>query len=543
MTTQNPSNPAFNGELAHLVWLLVYRPTHLDAQKGALRRALAIVLEEGCRVSQVDVANSAAELSRGEARPDDFLWLTELAARMGAHAVRVVEVHQGARAVDVLGLARALAAAGAQDDGRSFDAEILSLAPTTLTVHLGRTGFVRTPTPPGGMRPIGLRPSLTPPVGQMSVADAIKERGPRSALETPSALRRPTPEAAVRIIQDAIMPQSTDLAPSDLVMRLRGELTPEDAPPILDEIGRMLEGAAGVGRWDLIVDVATKLLDREASVTDPDVRRAFGIQFRRLAKPSNMRGIIDLLVTRRELRDDIHRFLQRQGEPAADLLVEMLVAAEGAAARRAYRDAILKCPSAVEPLMHLLRDHRWFVVRNAAELLGELNATEADQELINTSRHSDVRVRRAATLALIRLGTPRAMHTMLHALVDEEAEVRRRAASGLGAMRHNPRAAGGLLAALDDEEDTDVIHAVLAALGHHATPEVVTRLIKESSAGSILRRRTSARRVAAIAGLAEAATPEALAQLRSLVGDKDRAVREAAERALAASAEPATSPA
>ena len=107
--------------------------------------------------------------------------------------------------------------------------------------------------------------------------------------------------------------------------------------------------------------VATKLLDREVLVTDPDVRRAFGIQFRRLAKPSNMRGIIDLLVTRRELRDDIHRFLQRQGEPAADLLVEMLVAAEGAAARRAYRDAILKCPSAVEPLMHLLRDHRWFL--------------------------------------------------------------------------------------------------------------------------------------------------------------------------------------
>jgi HEAT repeats len=500
MTLQTPSNPAFTGELSHLVWLLVYRPTHLDAQKGALRRALALVAEEGCRVSQVEVANAASDLARVEPRPDDFLWMTELATRMGAHAVRVVEVHQGARAVDVLGLARALAGAGAQDDGRSFDAEILALAPTTLTVHLGRTGFVRTPTPPGGMRPIGLRPVLTPPMGQVPVADAIAERGPRSALETPPGLRRPTPEAAVRIIQDAIMPPSGDLAPHDLVMRLRGELTADDAPPILDEIGRMLEVAATQGRWDLVVDVVTKLLDREETVTNPDVRRAFGIQFRRLAKPSNMRGIIDLLLTRRELRDDIHRFLQRQGEPAADLLVEMLVAAEGSAARRAYRDAILKCPSAAEPLMHLLRDHRWFVVRNAAELLGELNATEADQELINTSRHSDVRVRRAATLALIRLGTPRAMHTMLHALKDEESAVRRRAASGLGATRHNSRAAAALLAALDDEEDQDVIHAILAALGHHASAEVVARLIKESTAGSILRRRATARRVAAIAG-------------------------------------------
>lgn len=542
MTEQNPSNPAFTGELAHLVWLLVYRPTHLDSQKGALRRALALALEEGSRVAQVDVARAAAELTKTEPRPDDFLWLTELAARMSAHAVKAIDVHQGARAVDVLGLARALAAAGAHDEGRSFDAEILSLAPTTLSVHLGRTGFVRTPTPPGGMRPIGLRPSGTPPMGQVPVADAIAERGPRSALETPMALRRPTPEAAVRIIQDAIMPPNGDNA-HDLVMRLRGDLSPDAAPPLLDEIGRMLEDAARANRWELVIDVATKLLEREALVNHPDVRRAFGIQFRRLAKPGNMRGIIDLLVHRRELRDDIHRFLQRQGEPAADLLVEMLVAAESAPARRAYRDAILKCPSAIEPLMHLLRDHRWFVVRNAAELLGELNATEADQELINTSRHSDARVRRAATLALIRLGTPRAMHTMLHALRDEEASVRQRAASGLGATQHNSRAAGALLAALDAEEDADVITAILGAMGHHATPDVMARLVKESSTGSILRRRAPGRRIAAIAGLAEVGTAESLAQLKTLASDKDRGVREAAERALAAPAVAATAPA
>jgi hypothetical protein len=539
MTEPTPTNPAFTDELAHLVWLLVYRPTQLDAQKGALRRALALALEDGCMVSQGDVARAAAEQAVAAPRADDRLWLAELAARMSAHAVRAIEVHQGARAVDVLGIARALAAAGSTDDGRAFDAQVLGLGPTTLTVHLGRSGFVRTPTPPGGMRPIGLRPSLTPPMGQVKVADAIAERAVHSALETPRALRRPTPEAATRLVQDAIMPPN-EMAAHDVVIRLRGELTPEDAPSLLDEFGRMLEDAARAGRWELLVDVATKLLDREASVTNPDVRRAFGIQFRRLSKPGNMRGVIELLVTRRELREDIHRFLQRQGEPAADLLVEMLVAAEGAPARRAYRDAIIKCPSAVEPLMHLLRDHRWFVVRNAAELLGELNATEADQELINTSRHSDVRVRRAATLALIRLGTPRAMHTMLHALQDKEAAVRRRAAIGLGATSNNSRAASAMLAALENEEDAEVIHAILASLGHHPSDDVVARLVKESTPGSILRRRPVGRRLGAIAGLTEAATTEAIAQLRALTGDKDKAVREAAERALAASASEAT---
>ncbi len=534
----HPTNPAFNGDLAHLVWLLVYRPTNLDAQKGALRRALAQALEDGCRVSQVDVARAASELAGQDPRPDDLLWLTELAARMSAHAVRAIDVHQGARAVDVLGVARALAAAGSHDDGRAFDAEVVALAPTTLSVHLGRTGFVRTPTPPGGMRPIGLRPSLTPPMGQIPVAQAIAER-PRSALETPAGLRRPTPEAATRIVQDAIMPPS-ELAAHDVVIRLRGDLTPEAAPPLLDEIGRMLEDAARAGRWELVVDVAGKLLDREAHVSNADVKRAFGIQFRRLSKPGNMRGAIELLVSRRELRDQIHRFLHRLGEPAADLLVEMLVSAESSSARRAYRDAILHCPSAVEPLTHLLRDHRWFVVRNAAELLGELNATESDQELINTLRHSDARVRRAATLALIRLGTPRALHTMLHALRDEEANVRQRAATGLGAARNNSRAASALLGALEEEEEPGVVTAILAALGHHATPEVVRLLIKESGTGSVLRRRAVPRRLGAIAGLGAAGTPDAVSQLQELVRDKDKAVREAATRALAEIGEPAS---
>lgn len=532
-----PSASSFSHSFAHLVWLLVYRPAHQDDQKKALRATLLATRSEGCRLSLADLGAEAAELSAQAPRSEALGWLTELSTRMGSHSVRVLDVHARPKAAEVLGLARVLAmTARPNDDGRAFDQEISALAPTTFAVYLGRDGFVRTPTPPRGMHAVGLRSAMTPALGTAAIAAAVSERRTAPAAFG-SGGDAALPNDRSRMIESAIMPTGERPA-SDLVMRLRGELSTDEAPRLLDEIGRAIEDAARASQWVSVVDLAHHLMERERTVQHPDLKRAFGVQFRRMAKPPVMRGMAQLLTSRRDVRDEVLALLQRLGAPATDVLVDLLVAAESSAERRAYRDAIILCPDAVEPLQHLLRDHRWFVVRNAAELLGEMQAREADQDLINTLRHKDARVRRAATLALIRLGTPRALHTIVHALSDTEASVRLKAAQGLGAVR-NPRAEQALLAALDTEQDLDVVVAILHALGKHGTDVVVARLVKESASGSLLKRRPAARRLAAISALGESGAHAAGVVLRKLSRDRDASVRELASRVLGEAVEAA----
>jgi HEAT repeat protein len=183
--------------------------------------------------------------------------------------------------------------------------------------------------------------------------------------------------------------------------------------------------------------------------------------------------------------------------------------------------------------MHLLGDSRWYVVRNAAELLAELSPPDADAKLAMVLGHGEPRVRRAVATALAKIGTPRAVLALLQAVQDSSPEVRLQVALGLGTTR-NPRAVPWLIEALDKESDGDVQSAMLSALGKMPTEEAVARLARAAEPGGMLLRRSTAMRLNAVEALLEAGTPSAHAVLRSLMNDRDRDVREAAAR-LAAS--------
>lgn len=527
------STPTFTRELARLVWLAVYRPSHIGEQKRALRALLQESGGETQRVDHSEVAMRVAAMVHLKPLPEELPWLSELSTRMASHSVRSIEAHDGAKAAELLGLGRALATQSGRDDhGAGFDQQIVALSPTTIAVHLGRDGFVRTPTPPHGMLAVGIRRARTPTAGTTSVAEAVAEMGTRaSALAT--APLSATEKA--RIMEAGFMPTAVT---DDVVIRLRGDLTVDSASELLDELSRLVEDASRHGAWLVVLDLATKVIEREAAIEQPDVKRAFAILLKRLSKPGILRGVAQLLPKHRELRDQVQGFALRVGDAAADVLIELMVAAESSSDRRAYRDAVAGCPGAVEPLTQLLSDHRWFVVRNAAELLGEMQAMDADQGLINALRHEDARVRHAATLALIKLGTPRAVHTIIRALGDGDASVRLKAAFGLGKIQ-NPRVAPVLLTALDEEKDERVQLAILSALGHHPLSEVVARLKDESRAGPILRRRPIPRRLVAIQALGDAHTDDASRALLALEGDRDRSVRELVSRLFRARAEPA----
>jgi HEAT repeat protein len=252
---------------------------------------------------------------------------------------------------------------------------------------------------------------------------------------------------------------------------------------------------------------------------------------RRLLSPQALRGLAGLLPIKRDMRESLHMVFSRSGEDGVDTLIDLLAAANTPGERRAYRDALAACPHAAPMLGHMLGDSQWFVVRNAAELLGEMGVHEVDGKLVDTLNHPDARVRRAATGALARLGTPRALHALQDMLCDANPDIRRQAALGLGAA--GQRAAGSdLVAALDREQDSDVQQALVTALGKVATSDAVDRLADAARPGSIFKRKPTALRLAAVNALGEAGTPEALDVLRSIAGDRDKDVRGAIERVL-----------
>ena len=141
-------------------------------------------------------------------------------------------------------------------------------------------------------------------------------------------------------------------------------------------------------------------------------------------------------------------------------------------------------------------------------------------------------MRRSATTALMRLGTPRATQAIQDALKDGAPQMRKEAAAVL-AGRKDPRTAGTLIRALEAEKDEEVQVAFLLALGKVATPEAVQRLVETAEAEKgFFKKKPAALRIAAVQGLAEARTPAAMAALNALAADKDAEVKDAVTFAL-----------
>jgi HEAT repeat protein len=182
----------------------------------------------------------------------------------------------------------------------------------------------------------------------------------------------------------------------------------------------------------------------------------------------------------------------------------------------------------------MLGDSQWFVVRNAAELLGRIGAQEAEEALCGLLTHDDERVRGSATAALMQLGTARGRAAVIEALEDAAPTVRLYAAGAL-ATGSPTQMAPPLLRALECERDEEVQAAFLVALGRLATPEAVDRLVAYAQPSrGLFKRNPVSVRLAAIQALGHVTLPIAHATLEALGEELDDEIGDAARDALTA---------
>ena len=269
-------------------------------------------------------------------------------------------------------------------------------------------------------------------------------------------------------------------------------------------------------------------------------RLALERAIRYLLKPALLTLVAQRLPTSTD-RAALLQLLARAGDIGVETLIAQLMATDDALARRAYFDGIVAIDVASTLLFELLADSRWFVVRNAAALLGEMNVEHTDVALIPLLQHEDERIRIAVARALTRVRTPKALQALHACLEDPQSEVRRLAAAAFGL---SGGAGGGirppaarLTAALDREPDEDVALEMLASLGRLGSADAVQRLVRiavpatsETSGDRSSTARDPWRRIAALEALVRARGHAMVPVIEVLMSDTDRDVAAAATR-------------
>lgn len=521
----------FARHFSRLVWLLLNDGGNVEEQKAALRATVTVSRDGPVRFGIQDWRLSV----NGDPLPEALTGVQDLTAQMIGHAVRELIVDTGAAAADLLGVARILAAeATPGDGGAAVQARVAALSARTVHIVVAGLQVLTTPAGMSGAHPAVASPPPMPPAPTPKKPAAAGAKGaaaPPLEGAGPGVKSGYIGDDSGSYLAFAAVQQPKGSAAS-LFQQLDGTRSVNVATRVLDELVTLTENAAREGKTDTVSSAFHGIVEREAATTEAELKRAYAMAIRRLTKPTLLRAVAQMLPRKRERNDDYMRVLARAGEDGADALIDQLTSAQSLSDRRIFFDGLVTLNAGIPALIHMLGDARWYVARNAADLLGEMQADEAHAQLAELLKHDDDRVRRAAITALSKLTTPKALDALRVAIRDSSPQVRMQAASGIGS-RKGLRSANTLTKAYDDEDDQEVQLAIITALGRLGTTDAVQRLIKIAEPGGrLFRGKPTAIRVAAVQALGEARTPVAENALQHLLSDKEKEVQQAVFRLL-----------
>ncbi|HKJ03348.1 MAG TPA: HEAT repeat domain-containing protein [Longimicrobiales bacterium] len=232
-----------------------------------------------------------------------------------------------------------------------------------------------------------------------------------------------------------------------------------------------------------------------------------------------------------ERRAELVLLCQRLGHEIALAIADALSETRNRVARGTYLDTLVSMGSEAMVIAEQMLAHpRWFVVRDAAAILGEIEGERSIELLVSTLAHADARVRAEVLLALAKVGGEDAGMLAYGMIEDPDPGVRLAAATAAGALKVE-RAIKPLLSVLESEERPDVVVGVLDALGRLGDPGAVAAIQKRAVA-SFFSRQPADVRIAAYQALHRIGTPHAKSLLVQAADDKVPEVRTAVRHLL-----------
>ena len=328
------------------------------------------------------------------------------------------------------------------------------------------------------------------------VPDEVKEAGPVPALADPDAL-----SAAL----DAFLASP----------RLEGERQAREIHQMVDALraANALEPLA-----DAVERLVTEASDDEASLALADLMVTAGVASRIAARLGTERD--------EERRQHLFAVCKAVGLEMAIAISDALSDTNDRFARRSFMDAMVMFGSTgMVVVEQMVEDNRWFVIRNAVAILGEVGGDRAVELITSTLAHTDGRVRREALLALAKLGGEDAGMLVYGMLQDPDPDARLAAAMAAGELKVE-RALKPLLGILDSESDESVTVAILQALGKLGDPGAVNSIAKRATV-SFFSKSPLDVRIAAYRALYNIGTPHAKRLINQAVDDKDPDVKAA----------------
>ncbi|HEX9164578.1 MAG TPA: HEAT repeat domain-containing protein, partial [Gemmatimonadales bacterium] len=287
--------------------------------------------------------------------------------------------------------------------------------------------------------------------------------------------------------------------------------------------------ADDAGDMIALLDIARGFLDAADSAAVESSARLYRIELSRLLSRRHLAQFAKLAAIgkHRELAVDV---LRRLGAEATEVLMELLVESDSMPERRGLFNALTRMADGTDIITHHLDHPAWYVVRNAAELCGELRLEGSVRGLAGAARHADERVRKSVVTALVKIGTREGLEPLARLLKDPSPAIRLQVLGALDAQWGRPLAMS-LAALLETEDHPEVVREALKALGRIGTPDALQALSRAAAGGNP--RLTRRQQLQAVEGLGLAGAPAANI-LRSLAQGGDRDVAESATKALEA---------
>lgn len=337
-------------------------------------------------------------------------------------------------------------------------------------------------------------------------------------------------ESQVGLMHFAMLELHTVNPLQDTVTRLEAETSSRGTADLLNELVASAELAARQKDWPTLLRAAHSLIELETKGGEAAEHRGYGIALRRMLPRSALERLARLVASAPH-RAEAVVVMRRMGADATEVLLHEMATAEDATDRRAYFNALKEMTEGTNLLVHMLSHDDWFVVRNVADLAGELRIENAVPQLAKQVDHADERVRRAVAGALAKIGGNAAAEALRHALKDSSPGVRLQAVANLDG-RKTQGLAMSLAIAAEDESKPDIQREMYLALGRIGSKDAISALQNAAEPSRrLFKRKPAASRLAAIEGL-HLAGPSAANAIKKFVQDQDPEVRAAAEKAL-----------
>ena len=232
-----------------------------------------------------------------------------------------------------------------------------------------------------------------------------------------------------------------------------------------------------------------------------------------------------------EEREGLIGAFMKLGDPVANAITAALTDTEDRLARKTYLAALGALGSSgARAAEGMLRDSRWFVVRNGVAVIGMVGGPSAIEPLTGSLGHDHPGVRRETVQSLAKIGGENAGLLVSSMLGDSDPRVRAAAARAVSALKVE-RAYKQLVGILDKGDEEAVIEEVLRALGALGDASAVPAITKRMK-GSLFRRPSKGVRLAGLAALAAIGTPHAVSLVKKARADKDPEIGSAAAQLL-----------